>query len=59
MTGLPHLDFKELEQSTCYIGPDHWNSSHPLIKAFWEIVHSMSFEEKQKLLKFVTGNLSL
>jgi len=55
LVGLPHLDFKELEESTQYIGPGYWNSSLPLIKEFWGIVHSMSFEEKQKLLKFVTG----
>ena len=56
LVGLPHLDFKELELSTEYIGPPYWTSSFPLIKGFWEIVHSMSFEEKQKLLKFVTGS---
>ena len=56
LVGLPHLDFKELEESTEYIGPPYWTSSFPLITGFWEIVHAMSFEEKQKLLKFVTGS---
>jgi len=56
MTGLPHLDFKELESSTQYIGDPTWTAEHPLITAFWSIIHHLSFGDKQKFLLFVTGS---
>jgi HECT-domain (ubiquitin-transferase) len=36
-------------------GGDTWNASHPTVEYFWSIVHDMTYEEKQKLLLFVTG----
>jgi hypothetical protein len=56
MVGTPHLDFKELQLTTEYVGPETWNSENPTIRKFWAIVHSLSFEEKQKFLLFVTGS---
>lgn len=59
MGGMPHLDFRELEAHTQYISGDPsitWDASHPVIKSFWKLVHSMEFEEKQKLLLFITGS---
>jgi ubiquitin-protein ligase E3 A len=59
MVGSSDLDFKELEGATKYIGGiDHsdWNAEHRVIQWFWELVHnSLSFEDKQHLLCFVTG----
>ena len=59
MCGTPNLDFKELEIATQYISGDpnlSWDSNHQVIRWFWDIVHSLAFEEKQKLLLFVTGS---
>jgi alpha-tubulin suppressor-like RCC1 family protein len=68
MVGTPHLDFHELETSTEYIsanvggdqttgsGSVSWGPGHPTIKAFWEVVHDLEFENKQKLLLFITGS---
>lgn len=57
MVGTPHLDFKELQSSTEYIGEDTWNRDHPTIQWFWEVIHQdLSLEEKQKFLLFVTGS---
>ena len=36
-------------------GDDTWNASHPTVEHFWSIVHDMTYEDKQKLLLFVTG----
>lgn len=57
MVGMPHLDFKELEQHTEYIGDTEWNKDNQAIRWFWQTVHEvLSFDEKQKLLKFITGS---
>jgi hypothetical protein len=56
MVGQPHLDFKELQSTTQYVGESDWGPEHPTVKAFWAVVHSLPFEEKQKLLLFVTGS---
>jgi len=56
MTGLPHLDFKELEESTEYVGDSTWTTENPVITAFWSVIHSLPFEDKQKFLLFVTGS---
>jgi alpha-tubulin suppressor-like RCC1 family protein len=57
MVGTPHLDFKELENTTEYIGEVSWNAENQTIKWFWEIIQTnLSFEEKQKFLFFVTGS---
>ncbi len=62
MVGTPQLDFHDLETSTQYIsGNDKtigvaWGPEHPTIQAFWQVVHNLEFEDKQKLLLFVTGS---
>lgn len=55
MAGMPHLDFKELQQNTEYIGGETWNATNPTVAKFWSVVHSLTLEEKQKFLFFVTG----
>lgn len=57
MTGTPHLDFKEMQQHTEYIGPDDWTADNTTVQAFWRVLHSLSLEEKQQFLLFVTGSM--
>ncbi|KAH8548788.1 hypothetical protein BGW37DRAFT_522980 [Umbelopsis sp. PMI_123] len=52
--GSSDLDFDALEKATLYDGG--WNKDTPIIRAFWEIVHEFSDEEKKKLLFFATGS---
>ncbi|KAL9551391.1 hypothetical protein PS6_005034 [Mucor atramentarius] len=52
--GSSDLDFNALETSTVYDGG--WTKDSDIIKYFWEIVHSFSYEEKKKLLFFATGS---
>ncbi|KAI7903295.1 uncharacterized protein BX663DRAFT_508110 [Cokeromyces recurvatus] len=52
--GSSNLDFNALEASTVYDGG--WTKDSLIIKYFWEIVHSFSYEEKKKLLFFTTGS---
>ncbi|KAG2232848.1 hypothetical protein INT48_006300 [Thamnidium elegans] len=52
--GSSDLDFDALEQSTVYDGG--WTKDSDIIKYFWEIVHSFTYEEKKKLLFFATGS---
>ncbi len=56
MVGQPHLDFKELEAHTAYVGEDGWDATHPTVRAFWSAVHELSLEDKQRLLLFATGS---
>lgn len=51
--GSPCLDFKELEENTKY---DGFTAESDTIKYFWEIVHQLTPEQKQKLLFFTTGS---
>ena len=51
--GTPHLDFHALEAGTQYAGGFHPN--HPTVRLFWEVVHSMTIEDKRALLAFATG----
>ncbi|KAG8230516.1 hypothetical protein J437_LFUL010036 [Ladona fulva] len=51
--GSRNFDFNELEEATEY---DGYTDDSPIIKYFWEIVHSMSLESKRKLLQFATGS---
>ncbi|XP_046395665.1 ubiquitin-protein ligase E3A isoform X1 [Ischnura elegans] len=51
--GSKNFDFNELEEATEY---DGYTDDSPIIKYFWEIVHSMSLESKRKLLQFATGS---
>jgi ubiquitin-protein ligase E3 A len=51
--GSASLDFNALEENTVY---DGFDPESPVIKNFWEIVHSFSEEEKKQLLVFTTGS---
>jgi ubiquitin-protein ligase E3 A len=52
--GSPSLDFAALEAVTST--EDGYTKDHPLIKAFWEIVHEMPLHDKKRLLFFCTGS---
>jgi len=52
--GSPVLDFEELEKVTQY--DNGYHQDHRVIKDFWSIVHSMTLEEKKRLLFFSTGS---
>lgn len=61
MVGKPHFDFVELQKHTEYIGSGGdgalpWTAEHPTVAMFWEVLHAMEFEDKQKFLLFVTGS---
>jgi len=47
-------DFHQLEKVTAYEGG--YETNHPTIKAFWEVVHAMTLPQKKKLLQFCTGS---
>eukprot|EP00828_Plagiopyla_frontata_P028588 TRINITY_DN36964_c0_g1_i1.p3 TRINITY_DN36964_c0_g1~~TRINITY_DN36964_c0_g1_i1.p3 ORF type:complete len:135 (+),score=15.15 TRINITY_DN36964_c0_g1_i1:333-737(+) len=51
--GSQILDFYELEQATEYEEP--FSKNHQTIKDFWEIIHSLTFEDQKKFLFFATG----
>ncbi|KAJ3218485.1 hypothetical protein HDU67_005287 [Dinochytrium kinnereticum] len=52
--GTAELDFKDLEKGAEY--DDGYGPNHQVIMWFWEIVHGMPFEQKKKLLNFVTAS---
>jgi ubiquitin-protein ligase E3 A len=52
--GNPSLDFHALEEVTST--EDGYTRDHPVIVNFWSVVHSMSLEDKKKLLFFCTGS---
>jgi len=52
--GSPTLDFEELEKVTQY--DNGYHKEHRVIRDFWSIVHSMTLEQKKKLLFFSTGS---
>ncbi|KAG0575477.1 hypothetical protein KC19_5G006600 [Ceratodon purpureus] len=52
--GLPHFDFDALERVTVY--QNGYTKDSTIIKWFWEVVKSMSLDEKKQLLFFTTGN---
>ncbi|KAJ5678782.1 hypothetical protein N7462_007026 [Penicillium macrosclerotiorum] len=52
------IDVEDLRRNTLYggvytIGDD--NQEHPTVKLFWEVLHEMTNEERQKVLRFVTS----
>lgn len=51
---LQNFDFNELEKSTEYDAG--YTSESQTIKDFWSIVHSLSHDDKRKLLQFTTGS---
>ncbi|KAL0839387.1 hypothetical protein ABMA28_016116 [Loxostege sticticalis] len=52
--GSKNFDFNELEKSTEYDGG--YTAESKTIKDFWSIVHSLSLDDKRKLLEFTTGS---
>ncbi|XP_063892746.1 ubiquitin-protein ligase E3A [Helicoverpa armigera] len=52
--GSKNFDFNELEKSTEYDGG--YTAESQTIKDFWSIVHSLSLDDKRKLLQFTTGS---
>lgn len=52
--GSKNFDFKELEQSTEYDGG--YTAESQTVQDFWNIVHTLSTEDKRKLLQFTTGS---
>ncbi|XP_047989880.1 ubiquitin-protein ligase E3A [Leguminivora glycinivorella] len=52
--GSKNFDFNELEKSTEYDAG--YTSESQTIKDFWSIVHSLSLDDKRKLLQFTTGS---
>ncbi|KAJ5654505.1 hypothetical protein N7490_001508 [Penicillium lividum] len=52
------IDVEDLRRNTQYggvyvIGDD--NQEHPTIQIFWKVLHEMTSEERQKVLRFVTS----
>eukprot|EP01103_Thecamoeba_quadrilineata_P015351 TRINITY_DN4826_c0_g1_i1.p1 TRINITY_DN4826_c0_g1~~TRINITY_DN4826_c0_g1_i1.p1 ORF type:complete len:739 (-),score=109.74 TRINITY_DN4826_c0_g1_i1:90-2132(-) len=52
--GSPILNFEELQKNTRY--DNGYSPDHPVIKNFWEVVHSFSLEQQKRLLFFSTGS---
>eukprot|EP00743_Colponemidia_sp_Colp-15_P006536 GILK01007043.1.p1 GENE.GILK01007043.1~~GILK01007043.1.p1 ORF type:complete len:780 (-),score=125.89 GILK01007043.1:96-2435(-) len=51
--GLPQIDVDDWQKNTNYKGVFH--ADHPVIKWFWQVVHSFTQEERARLLQFATG----
>ncbi|KAJ3256240.1 hypothetical protein HK103_005603 [Boothiomyces macroporosus] len=51
--GTSELDFKDLQEGAQY---EEYTSNHEIITWFWEIVHEMDLQQKQRLLEFVTAS---
>jgi len=51
--GSPELDFKALEGASQY--QDGFTAKSDVVKWFWEVVHTLSQDEKKSLLQFCTG----
>ena len=52
MSGEATIDLTDLRKNTTY--SDGYSDGHECIKIFWKVVGTMTEEEKQHLLKFVT-----
>jgi hypothetical protein len=52
--GDPQLDFEELEKSAEY--ENGFSPEHTVVKYFWQVVHSLTLEQKKRLLFFCTGS---
>lgn len=50
--GSPEVNVEDLRQATLYEG---YSSSSPQIRWFWEVVASMTSEDRGNLLQFITG----
>lgn len=54
MEGIQDIDIGHLRKVARY--EDGFSATHPLMKAFWEIVKDYTATEKQRLLEFVTAS---
>lgn len=52
ISGLPDIDLDDMRANTEYSG---YSPASPVIQWFWEVVQSLSKEDKARLLQFVTG----
>jgi hypothetical protein len=52
--GQPELDFEALEKIANY--QDGYTVNSPQMRWFWEVVHSLSYEDQRALLQFCTGS---
>ena len=52
--GTTDIDVQALEEAVRY--GDGYNSSHPTIEHFWEVVHGFSAQQRRQLLEFVTAS---
>ncbi|EFN57786.1 hypothetical protein CHLNCDRAFT_21324 [Chlorella variabilis] len=52
--GLPHLDFEALQAVAKYEGG--YSAEHQEVRWFWEVLHSLSLEQKRAFLMFTTGS---
>lgn len=53
ISGLPDIDVQDLKQNTDYIG---WKASDQQIEWFWNVLFSLSRNQKAAFLQFVTGS---
>ncbi|KAJ3321208.1 hypothetical protein HDV06_004551 [Boothiomyces sp. JEL0866] len=51
--GTSELDFKDLQEGAQY---EEYTRNHEVVTWFWEIVHEMDLQQKQRLLEFVTAS---
>jgi len=53
ISGLPEIDMHDLKQNTDYVG---WKATDKQIEWFWNVMFSLSRNEKAAFLQFVTGS---
>lgn len=53
ISGLPDIDVHDLKKNTDYVG---WKSSDQQIQWFWNVLFSLSRNQKAAFLQFVTGS---
>ncbi|CAG0888423.1 unnamed protein product [Darwinula stevensoni] len=53
VVGNENYDWDILESNASY--KEDYSPSHPTIRLFWDVFHSLSLDEKKKFLKFLTG----
>ncbi|KAL4657477.1 E3 ubiquitin-protein ligase HACE1 isoform X1 [Arapaima gigas] len=54
LSGMPEIDVADWSRNTEYTSG--YDQDEPIIKWFWEVVHSLTQEERVLLLQFVTGS---
>jgi E3 ubiquitin-protein ligase HUWE1 len=53
ISGLPEIDVDDLRGNTDYHG---YQVNDPVINYFWNVVKSLSKEDKAQLIQFITGS---